>query len=59
MLVKDDYKEALKIFLEEMEITSEDPEQQMKEIIESSSEKIMSALKKQHEVKCQMKIETF
>ena len=50
MLVKDDYTEALKAFLTEMGISSEDPEVFMKELKASDPRKIATALEKQNKV---------
>jgi len=47
MLVKDDCTPALKIFLNEMGITSEDPEEIMKELTTCGTDKIMAAQQKQ------------
>jgi len=48
MLVKEDYGAALKQFLEEMGITSQDPKVYMKELKESDQNKIIKALVKQN-----------
>jgi len=49
LLVKDDYTMALNAFLKEMKISSEDPEEIMKELRACSADKIVKALEKQNQ----------